>query len=121
MPLLGINLGKVGFLSKVEASELETVLAKLVAGEFTIDERMALEARILPGGRESNGPPHHALNDVVIARGALARVVPARRRDRADATSRRSSPTASSSRARPARPAIRSAPAARSSRPTAAT
>ena len=74
VPLLGINLGKVGFLSKVEANELETVLAKLVAGEFTIDERMALEARILPGGRESNGPPHHALNDVVIARGALARV-----------------------------------------------
>ena len=74
VPLLGINLGKVGFLSKAEASELETVLAKLVAGEFTIGERMALEARILPGGRESNGPPHHALNDVVIARGALARV-----------------------------------------------
>jgi len=74
VPLIGINLGKVGFLSKVEAGELETVLGHLVAGEFTIDERMALEARILPGGRESNGPPHHALNDVVVARGALARV-----------------------------------------------
>jgi len=74
VPLLGINLGKVGFLSKAEASELETVLAKLVAGEFTIDERMALEARILPGGRATNAEPHHALNDVVIARGALARV-----------------------------------------------
>jgi NAD+ kinase len=50
------------------------VLGKLVAGEFTIDERMALEARILRG---ATGTPeiHHALNDVVIARGALARVV----------------------------------------------
>ena len=74
VPLLGINLGKVGFLSKAEAGELEAVLAHLVAGEYTIDERMALEAKILPGGRETSATPHHALNDVVIARGALARV-----------------------------------------------
>ena len=75
MPLLGINLGKVGFLSKAEADELEAVLGKLVAGEFTIDERMALEARILPGGRERTAPSRIiALNDVVVARGALARV-----------------------------------------------
>jgi NAD+ kinase len=75
VPMIGINLGKVGFLSTVEASELEAVLAKLVAGEFAIDERMALEARILPAGRPDGAAIHHALNDVVIARGALARVV----------------------------------------------
>lgn len=74
VPLLGINLGKVGFLSKAEAGELEAVLEKLVAGRFAIGERMALEARILPAGRPANGAVHHALNDVVIARGALARV-----------------------------------------------
>ena len=74
VPLLGVNLGKVGFLSKVEANELEGVLARLVAGEYTIDERMALEARILPAGRAGGGTIHHALNDVVVARGALARV-----------------------------------------------
>jgi len=75
VPLLGVNVGKVGFLSKVEAVELEAVLAKLVAGAFTIDARMALEARILPGGRDGDAAVHHALNDVVVARGALARVV----------------------------------------------
>jgi NAD+ kinase len=75
VPLLGVNLGKVGFLSKVEANELERVLGKLVAGEFSIDERMALEARLLAGGHEDGAQVHHALNDVVIARGALARVV----------------------------------------------
>ena len=75
VPLLGLNLGKVGFLSKVEANELEAVLAKLAAGEFTVDERMALEAKLLPGGRAEDSVVHHALNDVVIARGALARVV----------------------------------------------
>jgi NAD+ kinase len=75
VPLLGVNLGKIGFLSKVEASELEAVLAKLKAGEFTIDPRMALEARLLPGGHEAEATVHHALNDIVVARGALARVV----------------------------------------------
>jgi NAD+ kinase len=74
VPLLGINLGKVGFLSKAEASELESVLTRLVAGQYTLENRMALEARILTAGRESDGAVHHALNDVVIARGALARV-----------------------------------------------
>ncbi|HET7029535.1 MAG TPA: NAD(+)/NADH kinase [Candidatus Limnocylindrales bacterium] len=75
VPLLGVNLGKIGFLSKVEASELEAVLAKIVAGEYRIDERMALEARLLPGGRAEDAIVHHALNDIVVARGALARVV----------------------------------------------
>ena len=75
VPLLGLNLGKVGFLSKVEANELESVLVKLAAGEFTVDERMALEAKLLPGGGSADSVVHHALNDVVIARGALARVV----------------------------------------------
>jgi NAD+ kinase len=74
VPLLGINLGKVGFLSKAEAHELEAVLAQLVAGEYRIDERMALEGRILPAGRGADGWQHVALNDVVVARGALARV-----------------------------------------------
>jgi len=74
VPLIGINLGKVGFLSKAEANELEDVLARIVAGEYAIDERMALEARILPAGRKDGGTIHHALNDIVVARGALARV-----------------------------------------------
>lgn len=74
VPLLGVNLGKVGFLSRVEANELEATLARLVAGEYSIDERMAIEGRILPGGHRADAPAHPALNDIVIARGALARV-----------------------------------------------
>jgi NAD+ kinase len=73
VPILGINLGKVGFLSTAEAGELEAVLVKLVSGDYAIAERMALESRILRAGREP-ALTHHALNDVVIARGALARV-----------------------------------------------
>jgi len=74
VPLLGINLGKVGFLSNTEAGELETVLEHILAGEFTIGERMAIEGRILPGPGAADHDRHVALNDIVIARGALARV-----------------------------------------------
>jgi NAD+ kinase len=86
VPLLGINLGKVGFLSKAEAGDFEAVLGLIADGDYRIDERMALEGRILRGGTVGphgtihEAPPadrvtrHFALNDVVIARGSLARV-----------------------------------------------
>ena len=74
VPILGINLGKVGFLSKAEAHELEPVLVRLAAGEYRIEPRMALEGRILPGGRETDAERLIALNDIVVARGSLARV-----------------------------------------------
>lgn len=74
VPLLGVNLGKVGFLSKVETDDLETVLGQLVGGDFRIEERMALRATIHPGGRAEAGETFFALNDIAIARGSLARV-----------------------------------------------
>jgi len=75
VPLLGINVGKVSFLSKVEANDIEGVLGKLVGGRFEIEPRMALEGRILRGGADPYEGRLLALNDVVIARGSLARVV----------------------------------------------
>jgi len=75
VPLLGINVGKVGFLSKVEANDIEGVLGKLVGARFEIEPRMALEGRILRGGADPYEGRLLALNDVVIARGSLARVV----------------------------------------------
>jgi len=74
VPILGVNLGKVGFLSKVEEHELESVLAQVAADEYRIDERMMIRASILPGGRSEPGEQFTALNDVVVARGRLARV-----------------------------------------------
>ncbi len=75
VPILGINVGKVGFLSKVEAGDLVHVLDQLRAGDYGLEHRMALEARIIRGGSAEDGEPHLALNDIVIARGSLARVV----------------------------------------------
>jgi NAD+ kinase len=75
VPLLGVNLGKVGFLSKIEANQLESMLAQVVAGDYEIDPRMAARATIHPGGSETPSDTFIALNDVVVARGTLARVV----------------------------------------------
>jgi len=78
VPLLGINVGKVGFLSKVEATDLERVMTQLVAGEYSLESRMALEGRILRGDSSEGQAAtelHPALNDIVVARGSLARVV----------------------------------------------
>ena len=74
VPLLGINLGKVGFLSKAEAGDLEAVLEHIIAGEYRLDERMAIEGRIMRGSGQGDGDRHIALNDIVVARGSLARV-----------------------------------------------
>jgi NAD+ kinase len=81
VPLIGINLGKVGFLSKAEAGDMEAVLASIAAGAYAIEERMALEGHVLRGGRSGAAQPADApterlvaLNDIVVARGSLARV-----------------------------------------------
>jgi NAD+ kinase len=73
VPLIGINLGKVGFLSKAEAADMEDVLASIVDSGFGIEERLAIEGRILRGGARA-AERLVALNDIVIARGSLARV-----------------------------------------------
>jgi len=74
VPILGLNLGKIGFLSKAEAHELQTVLDRLLAGAYRIEERMSLVGTIVRGG-STMGESFHALNDIAIARGSLARVV----------------------------------------------
>ena len=75
VPLLGINLGKVGFLSKAEAHELEAVLGQLAGGHLRRPRahgpRRPRSCR--PAARSTRA--FTALNDIVVARGSLARVV----------------------------------------------
>jgi NAD+ kinase len=75
VPIIGVNLGKVGFLSQAEAHEVETVLSQLTAGAYRVEDRMALRGAIHPAGRQAESWSFVALNDVVVARGSLARVV----------------------------------------------
>ena len=72
-PLLGLNFGKVGFLAELYVGEWEQGLTKLLEGQCHIDRRMALGWRVLRGGKTVHSG--HAINDVVISRGALSRVI----------------------------------------------
>jgi NAD+ kinase len=75
VPILGVNLGKVGFLSRIEAPDLERTLAQLAADEFDVSDRMALRGTIAPRAEDRRSVATFvALNDVVVARGSLARV-----------------------------------------------
>jgi len=75
-PITGINLGKLGFMTELSVDEAMSKLPALLAGEGWIDERSLLEAKLSPGDGEQ-GPPRmfYALNDVVVARGEVARVI----------------------------------------------
>jgi NAD+ kinase len=75
VPILGVNLGKVGFLSKAEAHELERVLARVLDRDYVLEDRMVLEVRVLTGGSETDGLSFVALNDAAIVRAREARVV----------------------------------------------
>lgn len=72
IPILGINLGTMGFMTEVEISETEQALERLLRGEYYLENRMMLEAQIVRNKRAISS--YIGLNDVVISKGALARI-----------------------------------------------
>ena len=74
IPLLGINIGTLGFLSAIEAGDLERCVNSVLAGRFSVEERSMLSAEVLRGGRRIFGP-ELALNEVVIRCGEQARAI----------------------------------------------
>lgn len=72
-PILGVNLGRVGFLTEAEPETWRDVLSRALVGDYWIEERMMLRAHVLRGDEEIGLAD--ALNDVVVGRGAQARVV----------------------------------------------
>ena len=74
VPILGVNAGKVGFLSKAEAQQLEPVLELLCTGAYEIEPRMTLEVRVLRGGRGA-AEVSVGLNEAALVRRSPARVV----------------------------------------------
>jgi NAD+ kinase len=76
IPITGINLGKLGFMTELSADEAVDRLPALLAGDGWIDERAILEAELSPVDQEQESlRTFYALNDVVMARGAIARAV----------------------------------------------
>lgn len=72
VPILGVNMGSVGFMAELEYSELSQ-LGKLSSGRYTIESRMMLDVRAVRGGKTLF--QEIALNDAVVTKGAVARVV----------------------------------------------
>lgn len=72
-PILGIHMGRLGFLAEVPAAEWEQSLDRIAAGQFWLEERSMLCCRVRRA--EGEHGPWDALNEVVIGRGAISHVV----------------------------------------------
>ena len=77
VPILGVNLGRLGFLTCCPATHLEEALRRLASGDYVVEPRMTLDARVTDaaGGERQRW---RALNDVVLHKGGFARVVAVR-------------------------------------------
>lgn len=73
VPIIGVNLGRMGFLTEVEPSEFEAFFARFLAGECIVHERMMLDAAVV--GEEVRREPVSVLNDIVITKSTLARML----------------------------------------------
>ncbi len=76
-PILGINLGGLGFLTEVTAREAHEALEAVLAGRFQVDRRITLEADLISGGGRAGAEVRHfrALNDIVLNKGPLGRMM----------------------------------------------
>jgi NAD+ kinase len=73
VPLLGINLGSLGFLAEVKLEEMHPAFERLLAGHYQLEERVFLDVRIFR--QENQLAQYLALNDAVVNKGALARII----------------------------------------------
>jgi NAD+ kinase len=78
VPILGVNMGHIGFLTEITREELPDVLPRAVAGALPYADRMRLDARVYQGGQSDTAPQlslqRRILNDAVIAMRSLARI-----------------------------------------------
>ena len=69
VPILGVNLGALGFLAEVSPSDIESSLERIIAGDYEISRRMMLEGAITEAGASAAGKSiSPALNDITITR-----------------------------------------------------
>ncbi|NLY88347.1 MAG: NAD(+)/NADH kinase [Firmicutes bacterium] len=72
-PIFGVNLGHMGFLTEIDDHDIKEAVRRLQAGEFYLEDRIMVEAKVLRGG--TAGEPLVGLNDIVIAKGASPRML----------------------------------------------
>ncbi len=73
VPIFGINLGSLGFLTEVTLDELYPTLEKVLEGDVVYDTRMMLHAVLVRDGKEI--ACHTVLNDIVVNKGAMAKII----------------------------------------------
>jgi NAD+ kinase len=79
VPMLGVKMGRLGFLAEIMPDNWQTPLLNMLEGNYWQEERLMVRARLeraeTPGGPMQTVGEYDALNDVVLSRGGLARVV----------------------------------------------
>ncbi len=75
VPLLGVKLGRVSFLGEIAPENWRQPMAQLLAGRFWIEERMLLDVCVTRAGEPPENHSYLALNDLVVSRGGLARLI----------------------------------------------
>lgn len=73
IPLLGVNLGSLGYLAEIERSGLEAVLPRLLTEEFEVERRMMIEGLIIREGKTVDSA--YALNDVIVTRSSNFQII----------------------------------------------
>lgn len=73
IPILGINLGKLGFLSEIELADMYAGMERVLRGDFSVQERMLLQVRVLRASHQAIDL--RALNDIVVSKGAFSRML----------------------------------------------
>lgn len=73
VPILGVNMGGLGFITEVAVDELESVLERVLAGDYAVAKRMTLEIRVHDGKHAPK--KFRVLNDCVITKGARSKII----------------------------------------------
>ena len=73
IPILGINLGRIGFMSEIEREEMDMAVNRILSGDYRLQKRMMMKIQIYHAGKLQG--TYHALNDAVIAKSAETRLM----------------------------------------------
>jgi NAD+ kinase len=73
VPILGVNLGGLGFITEVAADEMESILGKTLVGDYAVEKRMTLQISV--HGKKGAPKKFRVLNDGVITKGARSRII----------------------------------------------